>query len=573
MSFLGEIKRRKVFQVAAAYAIVAWLLVQVITAIEEPLNLPEWFDTAVIVLLAVGFPIAVILAWIFDITPEGIVQTLAAEEPNVSGSIEAEVQGSSARGTAETLPNSVAVLPLQNLSFDAQDAFFAAGVHEAILNELAKIRDLRVMARTSVMRYADGQIPISQIAADLKVQTVMEGSVQYADGRVRITAQLIDAATDAHLWSENYDRDFCDIFAIQTDIATRIAAALRAELTQAEQRMLTRSATESSEAYALYLKAIALSSMHGGLEVTDEMSARFHGYLDEALALDPDFALAYASKAREYAYSVARPIRHSDEQTARIRCDLARENAAKALSLDGDCGVAYAALGVADRFARRDEDAEREFEKALSLTPQDPRVLRDLTFFYAFRGRFEEASAVARKLVDVDPGFGSLLLAEAQWWAGDVEAGLTTIQKALALRSNVHFVHLAHGSMLLLKGEHDAALNELKIAETLDVAETPLGLAHLAWGYGRPGQRDDVLALLARLKAFAEEWTVDHGSWAMTQLAAGNLDEALASLRSAAADTMPGLEVNTGLIAFNTLDDPVLEQPAFVEARRALKFG
>ncbi len=571
MSFLREIKRRKVFQVAAAYAVIAWLLVQIITAVEEPLSLPAWFDTAIIVLLAAGFPIAVILAWAFDVTPQGIVQTPTAARPDVS--VDAQVPESPTQQRHEPLPNSVAVLPLQNLSLDAGDAFFAAGVHEAILNELAKIKDLHVMARTSVMRYADEQTPISRIAQDLKVQTVMEGSVQYANGRVRITAQLIDAATDAHLWSENYDRDFDDIFAIQTDIATRIATALQAELTQTEQRMLDRSPTQSPEAYALYLKAITLSAMHGGLEVTDEMSARFHGYLDEALALDPDFALAYASKAREYAYSIARPIRLPDELTVVVRDELARKNAQKALSLDGDCGVAYAALGVADRFARRDEEAERALKKALSLTPQDPRVLRDLYFFYYFRGRFEDAATLARKLVDVDPGFGSLLLAEAQWCSGDLDAGLTTIRKALDLLSNVHFVRWARGALLLLKGEHEGAVNEFKIAETLNIAATPMGIAQLAWGYGRLGRTDTALDLLAKLTEFAKEWTVDHGSWAMTQLAAGYHAEALASLRRAAADTMPGPEVSTGFLAYNILEDPVLERPEFVEARRALRLG
>ena len=251
MSFLGEIKRRKVFQVAAVYTVVAWLLIQIIDVVNDPLNLPAWFDTVMIVLLAVGLPIAVVLAWAFDLTPTGVVRTPAIDAVTETGvslgtpqqpapSIERPApspeqpapspertapspRAESIRPRPKILRNSVAVLPLENLSPNPDDAYFAAGIHEEILNCLTKIKDLSVIARTSVKKYRDTDKSIAEIAAELGVGTVMEGSVRYAGERVRVTAQLIDAATQDHLWSEVYERDLADVFAIQADVAAKIA--------------------------------------------------------------------------------------------------------------------------------------------------------------------------------------------------------------------------------------------------------------------------------------------------------------------------------------------------------------
>ncbi len=239
MSFVSELKRRKVFQVAAVYLVVAWLIMQVGDVVTEPLRLPEWFATVAILLVAIGFPIALITSWAFDLTPEGVMKdtgtnvavqssgrrieyvfigllvvavgTLLYREftpPEQPGEVVTE------ESQREVLPNSVAVLPFENLTVDSEYAFFAPGVHDTILKELAKIRDMNVIARTSVLQYADGLTSIEQIAEDLRVQTVMEGSVQYAEGRVLVTAQLIDPSTNTHLWSESYDRELIGIFQI-----------------------------------------------------------------------------------------------------------------------------------------------------------------------------------------------------------------------------------------------------------------------------------------------------------------------------------------------------------------------
>jgi TolB-like protein len=291
LSFLGEIKRRKVWQVAAVYVGVALAVIGLIDGVSEPLSLPSWFDTVVIVLLAVGFPIALVLAWAFDLTPAGVVRTPPSDAMPEDGAPLGMPQQSvptaeQATPSAEQAPprsqaalsppnesieprpeflrNSVAVLPLENLSPNPDDGYFAAGIHEEILNCLTKIKDLSVIARTSVKKYRDTDKSIAEIAAELGVGTVMEGSVRYAGDRVRVTAQLIDAATQDHLWSEVYERDLADVFAIQADIAAKIAAALEAEFSVAEREGIEKLPTSSPTAYALYLRALAIIQEQGG---------------------------------------------------------------------------------------------------------------------------------------------------------------------------------------------------------------------------------------------------------------------------------------------------------------------
>ncbi len=264
MSFLGEIKRRKVFQVGAVYAVVAWLAIQVITAIETPLGLPDWVDTLVIVLLAIGFPLTLVISWAFDVTPEGIVRDAGGDAPVKSGGRKIEYVligllvitvswiayselGPSGRPALRVLPNSIAVLPFENLSPDPDNAYFAGGIHEEILNQLAKIRDLNVIARTSVLNpdFTDGSMSIPAIALELNVETIMEGSVRYSGNldTVRVTAQLIDGETNTHIWTDTFDGDLTDFFGFQTVIAVQIASATQAEFSADERELIDKPIT------------------------------------------------------------------------------------------------------------------------------------------------------------------------------------------------------------------------------------------------------------------------------------------------------------------------------------------
>ena len=298
MSFLGEIKRRKVFQVAAVYAVVAWLLVQIVDVVNEPLSLPDWFDTAVIMALAIGFPIALVLAWAFDLTPEGIVKDTGAT-PGSSRRIEImfiallavavgtllyrEFTPASEDNTSDLLPNSIAILPFENLSPDPDDASVAAGIHTQLLFELSKIQDLSVIARTTMLRYAESPPPIPELARELRVEAVMEAVVRIAGDRVRVNAQLIDGRTGTPISASEHTGDLTDIFALQSEIAMGIVDELGARLTPDEQEELERPSSADSGAVRLYLSAIPGTNTLNAIQV-----------LEAAIELDPDFAEARA---------------------------------------------------------------------------------------------------------------------------------------------------------------------------------------------------------------------------------------------------------------------------------------
>ena len=480
-SFIGELKRRNVFRVAVSYAIVAWLVIQIAATVLPTFDAPRWIIQTLTFVVILGFPAAVALAWAFEITPEGIKSASAAvdsTEPgrrrsnhvvigllllavaylaidsyrlpervpgelpsggepasNLPAPTDATASPAAPSGAPAALPNSVAVLPFANLSPDPNNAYFAAGIHETVLNELAKIRDLNVIARTAVLRYADGSTPMEQIARELRVEVVMEGSGQYAENRVRITAQLIDPTTGSHLWSENYDRDFADLFAIQSDIAARIAATLEAQLLPSERASIARPLTESREAQALYLRALAtVSDLSPG--TPPELSAEFQSYLDAAIALDPSFARAYALKAVDYASYFVRARRISETEGPAEWERLVRENADRALELDPTLGLAHAALGRMHEVHWRETEARAEYERAYALSPNDRDVLIDFSFFDTNAGRYTEAIDLAQRAIELDPVYGSAVLAFAhtrsrlRLWAARAHGGSAEARRA-----------------------------------------------------------------------------------------------------------------------------------------------
>src|SRR5213082_797099 len=247
--FFEEVKRRKVYRVAVAYIIVAGGIIQIASAVFPAWELPNWSQRLVIVLLLSGFPIALILAWAFDVTPQGIKTTPTIAVPgahrrrNVIMLVATGVIISAAAGffllpraVARNLDKSIAVLPFENLSDDKENAYFADGIQDDVLTNLSKIGDLKVISRTSVMPYRGKASNLREIGKALGVATILEGSVRRIGNRVRLNVQLINAETDEHIWAEDYDRDLTDVFAIQTDLAKKIAGELRAQLSSAEER-------------------------------------------------------------------------------------------------------------------------------------------------------------------------------------------------------------------------------------------------------------------------------------------------------------------------------------------------
>src|SRR2546421_809871 len=265
--FFEEIKRRKVYRVAAAYAVVAGGAIQLASAVFPAWELPTWTLRLVIILLLIGFPISLILAWALEVTPEGIRATPSApaaprRRRNVVALVAIGVIVSAAAGlfllpraSARKMDKSIAVLPFENFSDDKENAYFADGIQDDVLTNLSKIGDLKVISRTSVMSFRGNARNIREIAQALGVSAVLEGSVRKFENRVRVNVQLINALNDAHIWSDVYDRDLTDVFAIQTDLAKKIADELHAKLSPTEKAQMTQKPTENGEAYLAFVQA------------------------------------------------------------------------------------------------------------------------------------------------------------------------------------------------------------------------------------------------------------------------------------------------------------------------------
>ena len=302
--FFEEVKRRKVYRVAAAYIIAAGGIIQLASATFPAWELPNWSLRLVILLLLVGFPIALILAWAFDITAQGIRATPDTAAPrtrrrrNIIMLIATGVIVSAIAGffllprisSAHKIDKSIAVLPFENLSDEKENAYFADGVQDDVLTNLSKISDLRVISRTSVMQYRGRPTNLREIGKALGVSNILEGSVRRSGNKVRVNVQLIDANTDEHVWANDYDRDVTDVFAIQSDLAHEIANALQAKLSPAEKSQMTRKPTENGEAYLAFVQAHDLSCAYedpAKLKQSEQLYQR-------AVDLDPNFALALA---------------------------------------------------------------------------------------------------------------------------------------------------------------------------------------------------------------------------------------------------------------------------------------
>src|SRR2546428_6413639 len=318
-NFVSELKRRNVYKVAIAYAVVAWLLIQIATQVFPFFEIPNWAVRLIVLVIIVGFPIALIIAWAFELTPEGLKRTEVADELAkkssrnrawiyvviIAGAISVSLfflgrytATSKQSGSAELPAKSIAVLPFESLSEDKANAYFADGIQEEILTRLAKIADLKVISRTSTQQYQSKPGNLFEIAKQLGVANILEGSVQKAADQVRVNVQLIQVASDSHLWADTYDRKLVDIFGVESEIAKAIAESLQAKLTGGEQQALAVKPTNNSEAYDAYLRGLALEARAS----SPNDSLKVIGFYERSVQLDPAFALAWARLSRANAH-------------------------------------------------------------------------------------------------------------------------------------------------------------------------------------------------------------------------------------------------------------------------------
>jgi adenylate cyclase len=397
-----ELQRRRVVRVVVIYAVAGWLVIEVASEVLPNLNLPDWTVTLVTVLVLLGFFIAIALAWAFDIGPGGV--HLTPNLPEQGGQQPAQPAGTASQpagAATEQAPapagasareRSIAVLPFVNMSGDEENEYFSDGVAEEILNLLTRLPQLRVSSRSSSFAYKGEQINVKKVAADLNVSTLLEGSVRRAGDRVRITAQLIDTATDSHLWSETYDRELKDVFAIQDDIASSIVDALKVTLTPRDRRAIQYVATSDAKAYDFYLR---------GRRFFYSMTKRaFHHAVKmyrQAITEDPSFALAFAGIADAYSFLYM----YGESTPANL--GKAQEASNRAVELDPDSAEAHASRGIALSISKRYDEAQQEFETAINLNPK----LFEAHYFYArdcyAQGKFERAAELFASAGKVNP--------------------------------------------------------------------------------------------------------------------------------------------------------------------------
>src|SRR5438270_4285637 len=440
--FFEEVQRRKVYRVAVAYIVVAGGLIQLASAVFPAWELPNWSLRLVVMLLLTGFPIGLILAWAFDVTPQGIRATPppSLASPHRRGRrnllilLGAGVLISVAAGlfilpraSARKLDKSIAVLPFENFSDSRENAFFADGIQDDILTTLAKIGDLKVISRTSVMPYRGKASSAREIGKSLGVSAILEGSVRKDGNRVRVNVQLINAANDEHLWAEDYDRDLTDMFAIQTDLAQKIARELQAKLSPSEKEQLTRKPTENGEAYLAFVQARNLQNAYEDIEKLKQAEQLY----ERAIQLDPNFALAYAGYSQleswlfhSWSNPAARDkARLLAKRALELQPDLPEAHLALGFSyyygdLNFDAALSefetarrglpnemdtYLALGAIKRRQGRWEESTADLEKAASLSPKDSWPLQNLAFNYQMLRDFNKANEVADRGLAISP--------------------------------------------------------------------------------------------------------------------------------------------------------------------------
>lgn len=479
--FFVELQRRNVYRVAAAYGVVSWLLIQIATQVSPYFDIPNWAVRLLILLLILGLPVALILSWAFELTAEGIKRTedVPADQSiahhtgrkllafaTVAAALSLALLLVRKAGPSATevtrdvaLPpvpeKSIAVLPFANLSENKENEFFTAGVQDEILTDLAKVADLKVISRSSSEIFKAGAPRnLREIARQLQVAHVLEGSVQRSANRIRATAQLIDARTDAHLWAEHYDRDLTDVFAIQTEIAESIVRALRAKLSPTEKAALERPAP-SPEAFDLYLQAKQLIINFEGTQDWKETLLRAVRLLDEAISRDGSFALAYcwATTANDNLYWFG--LEHTPARLAQARAaaqtalklapDLgeahlaqalvyyhgtreygrALEEVARAMQTLPNSAETYSLAGWIARRQGRWDDARTNLEKAAELDPRNPKVVNGLSVLYDLLHDYDAKEALYDRAITANPStrdYLQLLRAETELEKGNLTA-------------------------------------------------------------------------------------------------------------------------------------------------------
>jgi TolB-like protein/Tfp pilus assembly protein PilF len=580
MSLFEELKRRNVFKAGAAYLALGWVVTQVTSTVAPLLHMPEWIGPVVVWIGVIGFPFVIMFSWIYELTPEGLKREsevdrsasitrvtsrrldhiiigllvlaiglfvvdrfLPRKAEPAAAAREAPAASAAPDAAQTTIPpvseHSIAVLPFVNMSDEKSNEYFSDGISEELLNLLAKIPQLEVTARTSSFSFKGKEVAIPEIARTLHVAHVLEGSVRKSGNAVRITAQLIKAGTDTHLWSQTYDRRLGDIFAIQDEIAADVVKQLKLALLGAAPKVRPT----DPEAYALYLQAVQLGRQ-GSAEAYKQSDALLH----RVLAIDPRYAPAWAALAENFNREVSQGLLPNKEGFAQ-----SREAANRALAIDPEYAPAHARLGYIAMYGDNDvAGAAQHFNRALALDPADLDVLRNSPTLLNNLGRLDEALALDEAIVRRDPVNVTTLfnLSLHLRWAGRLDAAIASLRTVLNLAPGRGGAHSDIGIALLLKGDAQGALAEIE-QETNESWK----MIALPMAYHALGRKADSDAALAPLIAKYEKDSPENIAYVYAYR--GEADQAFAWLDKAVEYGDPGLaEIVTDNLFDNIRNDP-----------------
>ena len=550
-NFFAELKRRNVYKVAVAYVVVSWLLLQAASIFLPAFDAPPWVIKVVIIFLILGFPIALVLSWAFEITPEGIKLESEIESSKsikrrtgrkiVAMTIALAVvaaglfvyqlvrskstmtpTASAARTEAATAPpnKSIAVLPFDNLSRDPDNAYFCEGVQDEILTRLAKVADLKVISRTSTQHFKSAPDNLPQIAKQLGVAHILEGSVQKASDQVRVNVQLINAVTDAHLWADTYDRKLTDIFAVESEIAKTVADTLQAKLTGSEKSSMAKTPTVNPEAYELYLKGRFFWNKRTGDDLRKSIE-----YLKQAITKDPGYALAYAALADSYGllrfYGGASPAESVVPAEAAAK---------KALELDDSLAEAHASLGLIATEELEVNRGVNELERAIQLNPNYATAHHWLGLAFATLRQSDRSIGELKRALELDP-LSMIINADLSiiyLYARRYDAAEAQARKTLEIDSRSFVAHYYLGAVMQLTGRLKEAIPEFQKAVELN--NDPYSIAMLAQAYARNGQTDEARKLLAHLNEMAKSAEVPEYALATVYTSLGEKERAIEAL-------------------------------------------
>jgi TolB-like protein/Flp pilus assembly protein TadD len=572
-SFFAELKRRNVYKVAVAYIVAGWALSQGIAQVFPVFDVPNWAIRSIVLLIILGLPIALVLTWMFEMTPEGIKRTEAADAAGQRSRGNAWIyiaivaaalliglfflgrysasNETPRQSEATTVPSkSIAVLPFDNLSRDPDNAYFAEGVQDEILTRLAKVADLKVISRTSTQHFKSAPENLPQIAKQLGVMNILEGSVQKAGDQVRVNVQLINAMTDAHLWGDTYDRKLTDIFAVESEIAKAVADMLQAKLTGSEKTAIAKAPTTNSEAYELYLKGRFFWNKRTGADLRKSIE-----YFNQAIGKDPNYALAYVGLADSYLllspYGAASPAESIPPARAALK---------KALDLDDSLAEAHASSSLLAALTFDSSRAITEAERAVELNPNYATAHHWLALPLMALGQFDRAIAEGKHAIELDP-LSLIINADLGWiyFNGrrydDAEA---QARKALEMDSRFPLGHYYLGEALQFKGRPAEAIAEYQKAFELN--HDPYSLAMLGQAYARNEQKDEARKVLAQLNEEVKSRYVPPYSFAIILVALGDKEGSIDKLEQAYRG---GAESYLFLIKVDPLLDDLRGDPRF----------